>query len=229
MTASTTFDNYPVFVIHYTPLKERKKFLTEQLKREGIFEKTHWIENFDREQIKEWPELELPKNELSKGVVAVNMAHADALRRITLSAEGYGLVIEDDVIFKEGAAQLVKKYCQNIPSDWDMLFIGGSCFHIPFWRRRPGKHVYLKENTKTRWGGDGATRCADSYFVTKRAAELLLKTKALTRPFQKPIDWALNESIRDANLKVYWMEPTVVQQGSQTGHYNAGTYHQNQS
>jgi GR25 family glycosyltransferase involved in LPS biosynthesis len=212
------FDDYPVLVIHYTPLAERKAGLSRQLEREGLSEKAFWIGNFDREAITEWPEFENADNKLSKGVIAVNMAHADALRRISLAPEGYGLVLEDDVVFKNGASKLIQEYCSDMPADWDMIFIGGACrFHIPFWRRRPGKHIYLKENTKTRWGGDGATRCADSYFVSKKAALALLDSRAMQRPFSKPIDWALNEAIRDKNLTVYWLEPTVAEQGSQTG------------
>jgi hypothetical protein len=107
-----------------------------------------------------------------------------------------------------------------------MISIGSACgFHIPFWRRRPGKHIYLKENTKTRWGGDGATRCADSYFVSSKGARSLLAARDMQRPFRKPIDWALNQAIRDQKLKVYWMEPTVADQGSQTGAF-AGASHQ---
>ena len=219
------FENYPIYIIHYTPLKERKIFLNEQLKREALYEKTHWIENFDRETITEWPELELSSNELSKGVIAVNMAHSYALEKIAESSEGYGLILEDDVVLKKNSKALIQKYCNAIPDNWDMISIGSACgFHIPFWRRRPGKHVYLKENTKTRWGGDGATRCADSYFVSSKGAKLLLSSRAMQRPFLKPIDWALNEAIRDKNLNVYWMEPTVAHQGSQSGHFEGGSY-----
>lgn len=218
-------ENYPVFIVHYTPLKERKLLLTEQLRREGLQQKAYWIENFDRETIKEWPEFDIPDQELNKGIVAVNMAHVDALWKIAESEEGYGLVLEDDVVFKEGAVKLLKEYSAELPKDWDMFFIGnGGGFHIPLWRRRPGKHVYLKENTKTWWGGDGATRCADSYFVTRKGALALLDTAPLKRPFRKPIDWALNQAIRDKNLKVYWLEPTLTHQGSQQGAYQAQSH-----
>jgi len=217
--------NYPVFVVHYTPLKERKVLLSEQLKREGLFERTHWIENFDRESISEWPEFDLPDQELNKGIIAVNMAHVDALERIARSPEGCGLVLEDDVVFVDGAIQKIAEYSKELPEDWDMLFIGkGGGFRIPLWRRRMGKHIYLKENTKTWWGGDGATRCADSYFVSRKGALALLDTVPLKRPFRKPIDWALNQSIRDKNLKIYWMEPTVSYQGSQQGAYQAQSH-----
>lgn len=219
------FDDYPLFVIHYTPLTERKQQLGDQLRREGMAERTTWIEEFDREAITEWPELDNPDNGLSKGVIAVNIAHADALRRISESPAGYGLVLEDDVVFKVGAGAMIREYCSSAPTDWDMIFIGGACrFHIPLWRRRPGQRLYLKENTKTRWGGDGATRCADSYFVSAKAAAALLGSRAMQRPFYKPIDWALNEAIRDKDLKVYWMEPTVAEQGSQLGAFGKASY-----
>jgi GR25 family glycosyltransferase involved in LPS biosynthesis len=227
MSNIVDFTDYPVFVIHYTPLKDRKKSLSAQLQREGLSERAHWIENFDREQISEWPELNDPKNELSKGVIAVGLAHGDAIRRISESAQKYGLVLEDDAILKVGAEKQIRDFCKEVPEDWDMIFIGDACkFHIPLWRRRPGKHIYLKENTKTWWGGDGASRCADSYFVSKKGALSLLDARAMKRPFTKPIDWAFNDAIREKNLKIYWVEPSLATQGSQAGKFEAASYQQ---
>ena len=34
-------------------------------------------------------------------------------------------------------------------------------------------------------------------------------------------DWWLNQVIRDLKLEIYWMEPTIVTQGTQTGKYKS--------
>jgi hypothetical protein len=36
-----------------------------------------------------------------------------------------------------------------------------------------------------------------------------------------PLDWWLNQVIRDLKLEIYWMEPTIVTQGSGTGKFKS--------
>ena len=36
-----------------------------------------------------------------------------------------------------------------------------------------------------------------------------------------PLDWWLNEVIRDLKLEIYWMEPTIVTQGSEKGKFKS--------
>ena len=59
------------------------------------------------------------------------------------------------------------------------------------------------------FGGDGASRCSDSYIVNKKCA---LKYK-----INVPSDFWINKAALDNKLKVYWSEPTIVSQGSESG------------
>ena len=89
--------------------------------------------------------------------------------------------------------------------------------------QKPDKFIYKKCHEPTRWGGNGATRCTDSYFVSKKCAEKLINyiTKICKNSINQNSDWWLNEVIRDLKLEIYWMEPTIVTQGTQNGKYNS--------
>ena len=94
-----------------------------------------------------------------------------------------------------------------------MFFIspGKNNFHLPWYKRIPFKKVYKKDNIETHWGGHGASRCADAYFISKKCAttlhqEFLNKSKRV----DTSIDWWMNQMIDKYNLKIYWAEPTFV-------------------
>ena len=71
------------------------------------------------------------------------------------------------------------------------------------------------------WGGDGATRCTDSYVITKKGAHSLINyIDNLKKKIDMPIDWFLNSAARSTLLKVYWAEPTIITQGSELGLFN---------
>ena len=46
-------------------------------------------------------------------------------------------------------------------------------------------------------------------------------SKLKERAINMPSDWWLNKVIRDLKLEIYWMEPTIVTQGTQTGKYKS--------
>jgi hypothetical protein len=100
-----------------------------------------------------------------------------------------------------------------------MLFIGDGCnLHIENHKLIPNKNIYEKCVYPTGRGGDGATRCTDSYIITKTCASKLCEyINNLEDKIKLPIDWWLNVSVRDNNFKVYWAEPTIVTQGTQCG------------
>ena len=146
------------------------------------------------------------------------MSHFYAFEKI---AEKYdnALILEDDVILSENFVNILQKYILETPKDYDMLFIGDGCnLHIEPHRLVTNKYVYEKCLYPTRWGGDGASRCTDSYLVSKKCAiklcDYIIK---LTSKNNKAVDWWLNEAAQNNNLKVYWAEPTIVTQGTQNG------------
>lgn len=97
-----------------------------------------------------------------------------------------------------------------------MLFIGDGCYlHIQEHNLIPNKNIYEKCLYPTNWGGDGCTRCIDSYLVSKKCAiKICDYIDNIKYKINTTTDWWLNKVARDIDLKVYWAEPTIITQGS---------------
>lgn len=69
-------------------------------------------------------------------------------------------------------------------------------------------------------GGAGGSRCSDSYLVNKKCAKKIIEyIKIIDEKIDKGCDWWLNRIMKKLNLNIYWAEPTIVEQGSQTNVY----------
>ena len=146
------------------------------------------------------------------------------LQKILNNEYKYSLILEDDAILDKEFIPKLKRGLKQLPDDYDMLFIGNGCnLHIPLIKRTPYNFIYKKCREPTSWGGDGGTRCTDSYLVSKKGAKKLMSyvSKLKEGAINIPVDWWLNQVIRDLKLEIYWLEPTIVSQGTQTGKYKS--------
>jgi GR25 family glycosyltransferase involved in LPS biosynthesis len=223
-----------IFVLHYKKLVNRKQFLLKQFEMHGISD-VDFIELFDLDEgdITEKNlslfDLEDPDFKNSHSRISLALKHLHAYKMIS---EKYdcGLILEDDAIFSEDFMERLNSYMKELPLDYDMLFIGDGCnFHIPFENRVSGCNVYERGTQPTSWGGDGITRCTDAYVVSKKCASEI--TSLVNNIFIdvepkifKGMDWWLNKIAREKNFIVYWAEPTIVTQGSQTGLYYSSNW-----
>ena len=133
----------------------------------------------------------------------------------------YALILEDDVILADNFVEILNKYMVELPADYDMLFIGDGCnLHIEKDKILPNKNIYEKCLYPTRWGGNGGSRCTDSYLISKKCAlkmcEYINKITKIYK-IQLPADFFINDAARYNNFKIYWAEPTIITQGSQNG------------
>jgi GR25 family glycosyltransferase involved in LPS biosynthesis len=216
-----------IFVVHYKKLIERKALISSQLKGCGL--DAEFVEQYERGNLRE-EDLDIFDRRKKYGFfgpsmpkvqMAITLSHLYAYREIA-SGHPFGLVLEDDARFDEKLSANIAECMAQLPANWDMLFIGdGSKLHIPASETSPGQKVYLKSREATPWGGDGATRCADSYLITGScAARLIEYSRREDRRIRLPVDWWLNQAIRELGLDVYWAEPTFVTQGTQSGLYD---------
>jgi GR25 family glycosyltransferase involved in LPS biosynthesis len=216
-----------IFVVHYKKLTERKALISSQLKANGL--DAEFVEQYERGNLRE-EDLDIFDRRKKYGFfgpsmpkvqMAITLSHLYAYRQ-TASGHPFGLVLEDDARFDEKLSANIAECTAQLPANWDMLFIGdGSKLHIPASETSPGQKVYLKSREATPWGGDGATRCADSYLITGScAAKLIEYSLREDRRIRLPVDWWLNQAIRELGLNVYWAEPTFVTQGTQSGLYD---------
>lgn len=205
------------YIMHYTRLNDRKTHILNELNKSGINDFTI-VEDFDKETICEKDYQKFCRN-LRTGEISLIKKHMKAWNYIALS-EQLSLVLEDDAILCDSFSSKLNNYIKQLPEHFDMVFLGdGGNYHIPDEIiKKSNTNVFYKENCSTDWGGDGATRCTDSYLITPQCAERILEFSKDTF-ISLPCDWWLNEVIRKLSLVIYWVEPTIVSQGSHTGKF----------
>ena len=204
-----------IFVLHYSKLVDRKKHILEQFNKQGIIN-YEFIEKYDKDEITD-SESNLFDINYKKSTMSLHLKHNYVYNII---AENYdcALIFEDDVILCDNFIDKLNDYMSQLPKDFDMLFIGDGCnLHYEKHKLIPNKNIYQKCLYPTSWGGDGASRCADSYIISKKCANKLCEYIKKCNKINLPIDWWLNVAARDNDFKVYWAEPTIVTQGSQNG------------
>ena len=179
---------------------------------EWILEDAEFIVEADREDMTAADLANFGGSILKPADISLISKHRIAWKKV----KGISLIFEDDVILSPNFSDTLSKYVAELPPDWDLLFIGNGCdLHIQADHINPYKYTYPKCLEPTSWGGDGATRCTDSYVISERCAALFAADP--DRPIQKPIDFYMNDLCRKYKCKVFWAEPTIVTQGSETG------------
>jgi glycosyl transferase family 25 len=213
----------PVYVIHGRHLVERRERLGRRLEANGIA--AEWVSDPDAASLS--PELarryyrasrrrwrrrtavtdRIPFRVLTPREIAVTVSHVETYRKLVASQAEWALIFEDDALLEPDFAERFDEYFAALPEDADLVYIG-SCCGLRVDDVEPGRHFYRKDHP--------ATKCSDSYLIRRRAAQAVLRTIV---PFVLTIDWELNHQLARHDLTVYWLEPPLVAQGSETGAY----------
>ncbi len=205
------------FVVHYARLAYRKAFLVSQFARLGLDDVTY-IEQYDRDTLSE-SDIAMFHPKLSRANMAVTLSHLQCIKDMLASGVDHALILEDDAVLHPDFNARLDKYMNELPDDWDVMFIGNGCgLHIPraIIEANPGQTVFPKGHDTT--VGAGCTRCTDSYVLRRRCAERILDyVSSLQSKVEMPVDWWYNDVLRDIGAKVYWSEPTIVEQATQNG------------
>jgi len=213
---NNNYYNMKIFVLHYSKLVDRKKYILEQFEKQNITN-YEFIEKYDKDEIMDY-ESSIFESNYKKSTMSLHLKHNYVYREVAEKYEN-ALILEDDVILCGNFIEILNIFICQLPEDYDMLFIGDGCnLHIEKDKLIQYQYIYEKCLYPTSWGGNGASRCSDSYIISNKCAKTLCKyIDNLKSKINLPIDWWLNEAARDNNLKVYWAEPTIVTQGSENG------------
>jgi GR25 family glycosyltransferase involved in LPS biosynthesis len=215
-----------IFVVHYSKLTDRKENILKQFQENNITN-YEFIEEFNKEDLQDWDKLFFDDC-ISEPMMSLMSKHFFVYRLIAEYYEN-GLILEDDVILSSNFINILNKYMNEINKDYDMLFIGdGANLHIEKDKLTLDKNIYEKCLYPTSWGGDGASRCSDSYVISKKCAIKLCEyISNLSLKINLPSDWWINEAARNIKLKVYWAEPTIVTQGTMQGLFESSQFAMN--
>tara|TARA_X000000950_G_C13916608_1_gene661345 strand:+ start:5936 stop:6577 length:642 start_codon:yes stop_codon:yes gene_type:complete len=201
---------FKTYIVHFEILEERKKNLEAAFKSKDF--EYEFITLYDRRNLQ--TKIIKKFDHIEQKFIANFMSHIEIYRIISESSDEYGLVLEDDSIPHKKFIKNVYSYLNKLPQEFDLFYIspGKGNFHIPYSKRRPLKKVYKKENNATSWGGHGASRYADAYFISNKCATVLYEEfKSCETKIDTTIDWWKNQMIDKFNLNVYWAEPTIIE------------------
>jgi GR25 family glycosyltransferase involved in LPS biosynthesis len=221
-------NTYAFYIVHYDKLVDRKDNLLEQFRANHINNFT-FITDYRRDNLLTEDLQLFDQNSLSLGSIAITLSHLLCYYRLIMSQDAFCVIIEDDVIFDHHFKNKLDHYIHQLPDDWDMCFLGDGCgFHIPADRIRNSTNIYLKENDPVYVEGrivcHGSTRCVDSYLISRKCAYTILSNLLTIEQIHENIDHWLNDIIRKFDFKVYWAEPTIVTQGSQSGKFQTWSW-----
>ena len=206
-----------IFIIHYTPLEDRKKNILEQLQKYNL--DAEFI-NMNKDDVltNENTIKYNSSREILKKTAFLTKKHLHCYQEI-IDKYDYALILEDDFILADNFTEQLNKFITELPDDWDMCFIG-SCLDIhinsDIINANPNKHVFKVDSSKA------STRCVHAYMVTKKCAKKVLNK--INKPdyiIKEEIDHLLNTIITELNLNIYWTEPSIVSQGSENGTYSS--------
>jgi len=137
---------------------------------------------------------------MNKAEISLAWKHVQFIKRAAESSRPC-LVLEDDAILSNNFVEVINCLLEK-SDDWDVIFPGSGC------NLRKQGHGLIRVMHP-------ASKCTDSYIVSTEAAKKLNST--LSKNIDLAIDWELNYQMMIHDLRVYWLEPPVVRQGSQDG------------
>lgn len=190
------------YMCHYTKLEERKKYVQNVVSEYNI--DLHWILDYDKEVLnqeelsKKFPFLFSDKNgkKLSVAEISLVMKHYYAFQDTVSNNYDNVVVFEDDIILCEDFGKKIDSYINQLPDDYDILWIGTCCnLHSP--QLNPNLNVYLNRH---------GSRCTHAYVISSQGCKKLLD---FFHNIYQPIDWYFNTAVRTLNMNNYWAEPPL--------------------
>lgn len=196
-----------IYVIHWKPLTERKKYLVSKFQEFNILDKVEWVDQYDSE--KTVKNVANPFN-LKKRLIAANMSHIFCYKEQIKNKYQNILIIEDDTDFEN--IDIVKFLNQAakefVELDGDIAFLGSCCgLKVP--NITPPKLLYYDPSF--------GSRCTSCYIVNIRCAQKILLCSELNC---HAVDRILGSLIPLLNIRCLWSGLSI-KQGSENGKYKS--------
>ena len=203
-----------ILVIHVKTFVDREAHMRSELGRFGL----HFEFVLDHDAVEITPEIEaryfVPDCRLSRAEKSCCMKHLLAMRQVARLPEGqFGLVLEDDVVLADDFPAILGKAVEEAAGLSGPRVIQVGCannLHVPKHLVKDGTYLYRASQV----------RATDSYLIDpdsarRRIAFIEQHKMAL------PADHLFNQVDTACGIPFYWLEPTVVEQGSMNGRFQS--------
>lgn len=222
------------FIIHYTKLKERKEFMDYQLSKNPLID-YEYINEFDADDLTPdvidkfyekspeiykkktenlWSRADSEYRELNLPEISCTLKHLEALKRAS-KTDGISLILEDDCCFSDDFYTKLEKKMSLLPNDWDAVFLGSGCGSW-FQSQKIKEYKIVAENILK--ANHPSTNCAECYLVNKKSATKIINNAF---PFHMISDWELAYLFYKLDMNIYWIYPSLAEQGSKNGMYKS--------
>jgi GR25 family glycosyltransferase involved in LPS biosynthesis len=194
------------YMCHYSKLTDRKKYVENVVSKYNI--DLHWIYEYDKEQLDEkelsekFPYLFSDRYygngvKLSLPNISLAMKHYSVFLDVIKNDYKNVVVFEDDIVLVDDFDIKLKKYINQLPENYDLLWIGVCCnLHIP--QTNPDINVY-NNNIQ-------GSRCTHAYVISNEACKKMID---FFSNIYQPIDWFFNAAIYNLSMNNYWAEPAL--------------------
>lgn len=156
---------------------------------------------------------QLTPGQISLTNLSLNLKHRHCWNIISSLDSEYGLILEDDVIFKDNSIDQILSLleCDDIKY-FDYIDLAGGCMLKPIgqnFNKFNSSNIYSLSVPSTR------TTCA--YLISKNLASHLIKSQ---QKIMFPIDFQLTYCLNLLDCNVGWIDPEIFIHGSEHGYYN---------
>lgn len=141
---------------------------------------------------------------VGRGAYGCYLSHCKILQQLVDSTQNNIFILEDDATFSQNFAIDCLKCIEELPPDWDMLYLGGQHFH-----RRLGKPEKYSEHLSIPFN----VNRTHAYAVTRQMAEYLLaylQDKQWNK--REHIDHKLGRMVEKRERKIFCARPWLVGQ-----------------
>jgi len=147
----------------------------------------------------DWKPEDGPTYRIGQGVLGCAMSHYTVWRIMEYLNDDYFFVVEDDVELCEGFKEKLMATIQNLPSDWQFVFVGHCCLDP--------KMVMVREGIAHT---PHPPMCNHAYMVRKTAVKHLIETNEL---MYAPIDIQLQKRTLPTISHYSLVPPLAIQNG----------------
>lgn len=201
-----------IYISHYEKLADRKVYFDKVISTNTIFKGAQVVasnDEIDKQVLlnNSYIDDRTIWHGLKNSEICIAEQMFKIYRLIAKSNNDLCLILEDDFVLTENFNHYLNEFLNNLPNDFDCIFMSSCCDLKPKHNNVVNKYFYEEETS----------RCTTAYLIKKETCEKILSIANYTAP----IDWHLNFIKEKLGLKFYWTDPIIVLQGSEKDIYKS--------